>query len=268
MVLGTVFSVTVSGERALVHVLEGAVAWKAPDGKRMEISAGGSLESVSGALTRGPLAPGSRDEMERGLAVLRSLMVPKPEESGETVKPAARPVAMQEQKKEGTDEAAALLEKADALKAKGKYEEAVLTYREAAMAWPQTHAGQAALFETGNLCFGSLKDMNRAGRNLREYLSAYPKGEWREEALALLIEISFKNSAYRESADLIEKALAEFPRSGKAPDLLYKLATLYRAEIRDSARAGKAYRDFLALYPDDYRAEDARYWLKETSAAR
>ena len=268
VVMGTVFSVSISGERAFLNVLEGTVLWQAADGKSMEISAAGSLETVSGAHKRGPLSAGTREEMERGLKALRALPAEERKESRPSVKPALRPTGRPARENENADEAEAMLGKADALKAKGKYDQAILAYRKVVIAWPQTHAGQAALFETGNIRFSRLRDMNGAGRDLREYLSSYPKGEWREEALTLLIEISFKNSAYRESAELIEKSLAEFPHSGKAPDLLYKLATLYRAETREPAKAAKAYQDFLRLFPDDYRAEDARYWLKEISAAR
>lgn len=244
VVTGTAFEIDLSVSGGSLSVLEGGVTWAGERRASVSVAAGTTISLM--------------DSERRETASL----VP-PGRLG-TAGPAAGrgPVAADKGNEEG------ILERADGLKREGRFLDAIRAYQAVFDRGQGSHAAQAALFEMGSLRLQRMSDPAGARLDLEKYLGLYPAGEWREEARSMLIEISLKQHDYAVTAGHISRYLEEFPNSSRSADLLYRQATLYRVELADPDRAAAAYRGFLQKYPDDYRAEDARYWIEETAHAR
>jgi tetratricopeptide (TPR) repeat protein len=152
---------------------------------------------------------------------------------------------------------------ADVSRENGDYQQAIDLYRKVIDVKPNSHSAQTATHEINMIYLNSLFNLKKAKKGFEKYLKKFPQGDWAEEAVLSIVTISMKQQNYRLVVKYMDRYVNSFPAGHKAKDLLYQKATLQRAELKDPARAKEAYQLFVSRYPKDYRADDARYWLKE-----
>jgi len=100
---------------------------------------------------------------------------------------------------------------------------------------------------------------------------AYSKTPVSLAAIAELYEemgrVFSSHSYYLESIKTYRFLMKEYPQNRHARDALFTIAEIYRTDLEDPEEAGKAYEDFLVMYPKSEKLDDARQKLKLLAAA-
>jgi TolA-binding protein len=137
-----------------------------------------------------------------------------------------------------------------------KHQEAIATLQKLA-ADPQT-ANDEVLYDLA-WSQQSAKDVKSAEESYRRLLKDFPNSKFAAAARSELGEILFQQGKFQESADLLEKAVADNSADAKTISVaLYRLGSAYE-KLNQSAKAADTFNSFLQKHANDELAGWAHY---------
>jgi outer membrane protein assembly factor BamD len=128
--------------------------------------------------------------------------------------------------------------------------------------------GGVADYERGKAAFDR-GDWYDAILDLKAYVEQFPGTDRTDDALFYLGEAYFRNKDFVLASGQFDRLIRDFPQSPHQPDALFLLARCDDLESRpapldqtETLRAIDRYRQFLEVYPEHARAEEARARVK------
>jgi len=128
----------------------------------------------------------------------------------------------------------------------------------------ESQVGGLASYERGKGEYDR-EDWVDAIADLKAYVEQFPGTEKTDDALYYLGESYFKTKDYVLASGQFDRLIRDFPTTPYHPDALYMLARCDDLQSRpapldqtETTRAISRYRDFLSLYSDHPKAQDAR----------
>ncbi|HET9941491.1 MAG TPA: outer membrane protein assembly factor BamD [Candidatus Eisenbacteria bacterium] len=128
----------------------------------------------------------------------------------------------------------------------------------------EAEVGGVASYERGKGEFDR-EDWVDAIADLKAYVEQFPGTEKTDDALYYLGESYFNTKDYVLASGQFDRLIRDFPTTPYHPDALYMLARCDDLQSRpapldqtETVRAISRYRDFLSLYSDHPKAQDAR----------
>lgn len=83
--------------------------------------------------------------------------------------------------------------------------------------------------------------------------------------LMSLADLMAKTSNYAGAVQNLEMAISKFPEAQNIGEAYLMLAAIYEDDLNDEAKSKQTARDFLSKFPDNAKAEEAKYYLKPIS---
>ena len=128
----------------------------------------------------------------------------------------------------------------------------------------ESQIGGVASYERGKGEYDR-EDWVDAIADLKAYVEQFPGTEKTDDALYYLGDSYFKTKDYVLASGQFDRLIRDFPTTPYHPDALYMLARCDDLQSRpapldqtETTRAISRYRDFLSLYSDHPKAQDAR----------
>jgi len=128
----------------------------------------------------------------------------------------------------------------------------------------ESQVGGVASYERGKGEYDR-EDWVDAIADLKAYVEQFPGTEKTDDALYYLGDSYFKTKDYVLASGQFDRLIRDFPTTPYHPDALYMLARCDDLQSRpapldqtETTRAISRYRDFLSLYSDNPKAQDAR----------
>jgi len=128
----------------------------------------------------------------------------------------------------------------------------------------ESQVGGVASYERGKGEYDR-EDWVDAIADLKAYVEQFPGTEKTDDALYYLGDSYFKTKDYVLASGQFDRLIRDFPTTPYHPDALYMLARCDDLQSRpapldqtETTRAISRYRDFLSLYSDHPKAQDAR----------
>jgi outer membrane protein assembly factor BamD len=128
----------------------------------------------------------------------------------------------------------------------------------------ENEVGGVASYERGKQEFDH-ENWTDAIADLKAYVEQFPGTEKTDDALFYLGESYYHIKDYVLASGQYDRLIRDFPTTPYHPDALYMLARCDDFQSRpapldqtETTRAISRYRDFLSLYPESPRAQDAR----------
>ena len=106
------------------------------------------------------------------------------------------------------------------------------------------------------------KEADEAIANLNMFLDKYPKDPRRPEAYFILGQAYQVKEDFQSAIEALEKIILEFPDSKDAEKSLFMIAYIYAENIGNFIEAERAFRKFIAKYPDSEMFPSAEAMLK------
>ena len=106
------------------------------------------------------------------------------------------------------------------------------------------------------------KETDEAIANLNKFLNKYPKDSRRPEVYFILGQAYHTKKDFQSSVEALEKIIIEFPDSRDAEKSLFMIAYIYAENIPNYTEAERAFRKFIAKYPDSEMAPSAEKMLE------
>lgn len=132
----------------------------------------------------------------------------------------------------------------------------------------EAEVGGVASIERGMESFNR-GDWIDAIADLKAFVEQYPGTDRTDDALFYLGEAHFQLKDYPLASGQYDRLIRDFPASPLHPQALFQLALCDELQAHpapldqtETARAISRYKDFLELYPEDARAQEAREHLK------
>ncbi|HEX3113747.1 MAG TPA: outer membrane protein assembly factor BamD, partial [Candidatus Eisenbacteria bacterium] len=132
----------------------------------------------------------------------------------------------------------------------------------------ESQIGGVASYERGKGEYDR-EDWVDAIADLKAYVEQFPGTEKTDDALYYLGDSYFKTKDYVLASGQFDRLIRDFPTTPYHPDALYMLARCDDLQSRpapldqtETTRAISRYRDFLSLYSDHPKAQDARTRLR------
>ena len=112
----------------------------------------------------------------------------------------------------------------------GRYGDAVFAYHRAATEGVDEPLLETALHRCNKILFLKLSHYDEARQGIKEYLSTYPTGRWREEEWYYRVKVAIALGNALEAKESIHGYLAEFPRTCKNHELTAAVEKLQHRE--------------------------------------
>jgi tetratricopeptide (TPR) repeat protein len=108
-----------------------------------------------------------------------------------------------------------------------------------------------------------ISDFSGAAASLKEYLSRFPRGQWREEALLKYAEVRYALRQIDSAVASYKNYISSYPQSTSIDRALYHLAHIESHEIGDCNSAAGHYSYIAANIPGSPLVEDATFWYAD-----
>lgn len=141
----------------------------------------------------------------------------------------------------------------------GNFERALAVHEQRYRTARDSRTRAAALWQTATIRATCLGDYEGAERDLVNYIVAFPKGAWIEQAYLRLAEVQTLAGNHQAAAQTYRRHLERFPKGANRPKAIHARARLLGGQLRKYREAVELYDLILNEYASGKYAESALF---------